>query len=131
MELKLFPWDNDENPYWVNPENGLEWYVDKSTTEWCKKEHINGWGKLNAVVFYIAERKGDKVLPLQLVLIDAKTNDGFVLRFFPIAFTQRNKFQLKATTYAQRSQIKQIRRRMVEVITKEVSKSSLKDIVVK
>jgi len=63
--------------------------------------------------------------------VDAKTNDGFVLRFFPIAFTQRNKFQLKATTYAQRSQIKQIRRKMVEVITKEVSKSSLKDIVVK
>lgn len=61
--------------------------------------------------------------------VDAKTNDGFLLRFFPIAFTQRNKHQLKATTYAQRSQVKQIRRKMVEVITKEVSKSSLKDLV--
>jgi small subunit ribosomal protein S3Ae len=63
--------------------------------------------------------------------VDAKTADGFVLRFFPIAFTQRGKHQLKATTYAQRSQVKQIRRKMVEVITKEVSKTSLKDLVVK
>ena len=63
--------------------------------------------------------------------VDAKTSDGFLLRFFPIAFTHRGKFQLKATTYAQRSQVKQIRRKMVDVITKEVSKSTLKDLVVK
>ncbi len=63
--------------------------------------------------------------------VDAKTNDGFILRFFPIAFTQRNKYQLKATTYAQRSQVKQIRRKMAEIITREVSKSSLRDLVVK
>jgi small subunit ribosomal protein S3Ae len=63
--------------------------------------------------------------------VDAKTSDGFLMRFFPIAFTQRGKHQLKATTYAQRSQVKQIRRKMVEVITKEVSKTSLKDLVVK
>ena len=63
--------------------------------------------------------------------VDAKTSDGFLMRFFPIAFTQRGKHQLQATTYAQRSQIKQIRRKMVEVITKEVSKTSLKDLVVK
>lgn len=63
--------------------------------------------------------------------VDAKTSDGFLLRFFPIAFTQRSKHQLKATTYAQRSQVKQIRKKMVEVITKEASKSTLKDLVVK
>jgi small subunit ribosomal protein S3Ae len=63
--------------------------------------------------------------------VDAKTNDGFLLRFFPIAFTQRSKFQLRATTYAKRSQVKQIRKKMVDVITKEVSKCSLKDLVVK
>lgn len=75
MELKLFPWDNNESPFWVNPENGLEWYIDKPTTEWCKREHVNGWEKLNAVVFYVAERKDDKISPLERVLIDAKTND--------------------------------------------------------
>jgi hypothetical protein len=37
MELRLFPWQNDENPYWINPDNGLEWYVDKSTTKWCTR----------------------------------------------------------------------------------------------
>jgi small subunit ribosomal protein S3Ae len=61
--------------------------------------------------------------------VDAKTTDGFVLRFFPLAFTHRTKYQLKATTYAQRSQVKQIRQKMVDVITKEVSKCSLKDLV--
>jgi hypothetical protein len=76
MELKLFPWDKDEKPYWINPENGLEWYVDKSTTEWCKRGHINGWKKLNAVVFYVADKKEDgKVYPLERVLIDADTNE--------------------------------------------------------
>ena len=64
--------------------------------------------------------------------VDVKTSDGFLLRFFPIAFTASSgKKQLKATTYAQRSQVKLIRRKMVEVITKEVSKCALKDVVVK
>ena len=64
--------------------------------------------------------------------VDVKTSDGFLLRFFPIAFTASSgKKQLKATTYAQRSQVKLIRRKMVEVITKEVAKCTLKDVVVK
>jgi small subunit ribosomal protein S3Ae len=64
--------------------------------------------------------------------VDAKTSDGFLLRFFPLAFTASSgKRQLKATCYAQRSQVKQIRKKMVDIITKEVSKSTLKDVVVK
>merc|ERR1711976_574941 len=63
--------------------------------------------------------------------VDAKTSDGFILRLFPIAFTQRNKYQLKATSYAQRSQIKQIRKKMNDVIMREVSKNTLKDLTVK
>ena len=61
--------------------------------------------------------------------VDVKTTDGFLLRLFPIAFTQRNKYQLRATTYAQNSQIKQIRRRMREIIAKFVSRHTLKDVV--
>jgi small subunit ribosomal protein S3Ae len=61
--------------------------------------------------------------------VDCKTSDGFVLRFFPIAFTKRGERQLKATTYAKSSQIKQIRRKMHEVIIKYVSKNTLKDLV--
>jgi small subunit ribosomal protein S3Ae len=58
-----------------------------------------------------------------------KTSDGFLLRLFPIAFTKRGDKQFKATTYAKRSQVKQIRKKMVEIITKAVSKSTLKDVV--
>jgi small subunit ribosomal protein S3Ae len=61
--------------------------------------------------------------------VDAKTSDGFVLRFFPIAFTKRSERQLKATTYAKASHAKQIRRKMYEVITKYVTKNTLKDLV--
>jgi small subunit ribosomal protein S3Ae len=63
--------------------------------------------------------------------VDVKTTDGFVLRFFIVAFTLKSKNQLKATSYAQRSQIKLIRRKMNEVVTKEVNKSTLKELVSK
>jgi len=62
-------------------------------------------------------------------VVDAKTSDGFMLRFFPIAFTKRGKYQLKATTYAQRSQVKQIRKIMGDVIVREVQRTQLKDLV--
>ena len=61
--------------------------------------------------------------------VDCKTTDGFLLRLFPIAFTQRNKYQLKATTYAKVSQVKQIRRRMREITARFVSRHTLKDTV--
>ena len=62
---------------------------------------------------------------------DVKTTDGFVLRFFIVAFTLKSKNQLKATSYAQRSQIKLIRRKMNEVVAKEVNRATLKDLVSK
>jgi small subunit ribosomal protein S3Ae len=61
--------------------------------------------------------------------VDAKTSDGFVLRFFPIAFTKRGERQLKATTYAKRSHMKQIRKKMHEIIARFVTKNTLKDLV--
>lgn len=62
-------------------------------------------------------------------VVDAKTSDGFLLRFFPLALTERSRYQLKATTYAQRSQVKQIRKIMADTIIKTVSKTTLKDLV--
>lgn len=73
MELKLFPWDYEEKPYWVNPENGLLWYVDKSTTEWCTKEKMD-WPKLDAICFYVAQRVGEKIEPMTRILLDKKSN---------------------------------------------------------
>lgn len=62
---------------------------------------------------------------------DVKTKDGFLLRLFTIAFTKRQKKQLRATCYAQRSQVKQIRKIMQAEITKEVRKSTLKEVTIK
>jgi len=45
--------------------------------------------------------------------VDLKTTDGYMLRIFAIAFTKRRPNQLKKTTYAQTSQIRQIRKKDV------------------
>ena len=59
---------------------------------------------------------------------DAKTSDGFLMRFFCIAFTKKQKGQMKATTYAKRSRVKLVRKKMVDIITKEVNKLTLKEL---
>uniref|UniRef100_A0AC35TY51 40S ribosomal protein S3a n=1 Tax=Rhabditophanes sp. KR3021 TaxID=114890 RepID=A0AC35TY51_9BILA len=61
--------------------------------------------------------------------VAVKTSDGYVLRFFAIGFTKRAPRQLKKTTYAQSSQVRAIRARMIEIIQKEVGNATLKDAV--
>ena len=61
-------------------------------------------------------------------VVQAKTADGFTLRMFCIAFTRRNKRQVKATCYAKTSQQKLIRQKMSEIMVAEAQKSSLKDL---
>eukprot|EP01117_Protostelium_nocturnum_P010902 TRINITY_DN3936_c0_g1_i1.p1 TRINITY_DN3936_c0_g1~~TRINITY_DN3936_c0_g1_i1.p1 ORF type:complete len:258 (+),score=78.99 TRINITY_DN3936_c0_g1_i1:85-858(+) len=63
--------------------------------------------------------------------VDVKTTDGYFLRLFAIAFTSRRKNQLKRTSYAQTAQVKQIRRKMMDIMTKEATTSELKDLVKK
>jgi small subunit ribosomal protein S3Ae len=58
----------------------------------------------------------------------AKTSDGYHLRMFCIAFTRRNKRQVKATCYAKNSQQKIIRQKMSEIMVAECQKSSLRDL---
>merc|ERR1712032_1375722 len=58
----------------------------------------------------------------------AKTNDGYQVRMFSIAFTRRQKRQVKATCYAENSQQKLIRQKMMEIMVTECQKSSLKDL---
>lgn len=62
---------------------------------------------------------------------DVKTTDGFLLRVFCIGFTRNPKEATRETSYAQHSKVKAIRRRMVEIINKEVSGSDLKTVVSK
>merc|ERR1711931_448231 len=63
--------------------------------------------------------------------VDVKTTDGFLLRLFCIGFTQKRPNQLKKTCYAQATKIKNIRKKMVDIIQREVSSTDLKDVVAK
>lgn len=84
------------------------------------------------------------------VRIDVKTVDGFVMRVFVIGFTKRRRNQIKKflfknkslskpmclccfdrTSYAQTSQIRLIRKRIINIILKEATKCNLNILVKK
>jgi len=62
---------------------------------------------------------------------DVKTTDGYTLRVFAIAFTKRRPNQTRKTTYAQTAQVRQIRKKMAEIISKETSAGDLNAFVEK
>ncbi|ROT40901.1 40S ribosomal protein S3a-2 [Sodiomyces alkalinus F11] len=57
--------------------------------------------------------------------VTVKTTDDYLLRLFAIGFTRRRPNQVKKTTYAASSQIRAIRRKMVEIIQREAASCSL------
>jgi len=61
--------------------------------------------------------------------VDVKTTDGYFLRLFCIGFTKKVANSLRKTAYAQSSQLRQIRKKMMEIMTREASTSDLKDLV--
>lgn len=63
--------------------------------------------------------------------VDVKTTDGYLVRLFAIGFTKKRPGQVKRTTYAQSSQIREIRAKMVEIMTREASAGDLKELVSK
>jgi small subunit ribosomal protein S3Ae len=63
--------------------------------------------------------------------MDVKTTDGYLIRIFTIAFTQKRKNQLRKTTYATSAQIRAIRKKMFEIIQKESVSCDLKELVQK
>lgn len=74
VKFNLFPWENGKEPYWVNPDNGLEWFIEEGLTKWCSRENVNNWPDLNAVCFFVVENKDGERNPLSRVLIDKETN---------------------------------------------------------
>ncbi|KAF2756059.1 ribosomal protein S3Ae [Pseudovirgaria hyperparasitica] len=68
-------------------------------------------------------------------LIDAnvvvKTTDDYLLRLFTIGFTKRRPNQIKKTTYAASSQIRAIRKKMVEIMQREASSCTLSQLTTK
>ena len=57
--------------------------------------------------------------------------DDYLLRLFAIAFTKRRPNQIKRTTYAASSQIRAIRKKMVEIIQREASSCTLSQLTTK
>ena len=55
---------------------------------------------------------------------DCRSVDGYVVRVFAIAFTRESHNQKKKTNYALSSQQKEIRRRINEIVAKEIAKST-------
>lgn len=75
MELKLWPWQNGVEPYFVNGE--FEWYKDDYVTRHCQAGSLP---PIEAVAFIVAERSGEKVQALERILMD---------KFGPIYSTTR------------------------------------------
>ncbi|KAJ2081120.1 ribosomal 40S subunit protein S1B [Coemansia sp. RSA 988] len=63
--------------------------------------------------------------------VDVKTTDGYILRLFAVAFTKRHVGQTKSTTYAQSSQVRAIRKKMTDIMTNEVSSSTMREVIQK
>merc|ERR1711910_20121 len=61
--------------------------------------------------------------------VDVKTTDGYMLRLFCIGFTRKQEMSTKKTCYAQSAQVKNIRKKMVDIIQREVSTTDLKEVV--
>lgn len=64
--------------------------------------------------------------------VNVRTTDGYYLRIFAIAFTKKqNNQRAKSTCYAQSGQIRNIRKKMFEILQEEASKCDLKELVQK
>merc|ERR1711879_732330 len=64
--------------------------------------------------------------------VDAKTTDNYHLRVFVVAFTKKqSNNQIKKTTYAQSQQVKQIRKKMTEIVAKQVSNCDVPELIKK
>merc|ERR1711993_98045 len=61
--------------------------------------------------------------------VDVKTTDGYLVRVFCIGFTLKQNQTTRKTCYAQSQQVRQIRKKMTDIITREVSSSDLKELV--
>lgn len=62
---------------------------------------------------------------------DVKTTDGYVLRVFAIAFTKNPRDSQRETAYAQHTKVRAIRKKIMDIINKEIGGSDLKQVVSK
>ena len=93
-------------------------------------------GRQAMTSFYGVDMTRDELCSLikkRKTLIEAiqytKSQDGYVLRIFAIAFTRESPNQKSKTNYAQSSQQKAIRRKINEIVAREVAKSNATDVL--
>ena len=93
-------------------------------------------GRQAVTSFYGVDTTRDEVCSLikkRKTLIEAvsdvKTQDGYVLRVFVIAFTKESPTQKRKTNYALSSQQKIIRKRINDIIAKDVAKANITEIL--
>lgn len=63
--------------------------------------------------------------------VDVRTTDGYLLRVFCIGFTRKWPHQVKKTSYAQSTKVRAIRKKMVDIITRNIQSFELKEVVKK
>merc|ERR1712031_91209 len=63
--------------------------------------------------------------------VDCTTTDGYKLRLFCVGFTKRRQNQVKKTTYAQTTQIRAIRKKMMDIMKREVTNTDVRGVVTK
>lgn len=99
-------------------------------------EYVHGTSCLTQ--FYGMELSRDKLCSLvkkyqSLIeaFVDIRTSDDYTLRLFCIGFTQKrdNQNPFRKTAYAQSSQVRAIRKRMITIIKRETAGADLKAIV--
>ncbi|XP_055492066.1 40S ribosomal protein S3a-like [Leucoraja erinacea] len=61
--------------------------------------------------------------------VDVKTTDGYLLRLVCVGFTKKRNNLIRKNSLAQQQQVRTIRKKMVEIITREVQTNNLKEIV--
>lgn len=63
--MMLWPWEHREKPFMVDEEKNVEWYIDKSLTDYARKPQVNGSRPLDNVTAFILRKDGkvsDRVL---------------------------------------------------------------------
>uniref|UniRef100_A0A2I3TKG4 Ribosomal protein S3A n=1 Tax=Pan troglodytes TaxID=9598 RepID=A0A2I3TKG4_PANTR len=60
--------------------------------------------------------------------VDVRTINGYLLRLFCVGFTKKRNNQIQKTSYAQHQQVRQIRKKMMEIMTREGQTNALKEV---
>ncbi|MGH0135848.1 UNVERIFIED_CONTAM: hypothetical protein FKN15_037885 [Acipenser sinensis] len=88
-------------------------------------------GKNCLTNFHGMDLTRDKMCSMTMIEahVDVKTTDGYLLRLFCVGFTKKRANQIRKTSYAQQQQVRQIRKKMMEIMTREVQTNDLKEVV--